>query len=70
MRSVVDPLKLKAPVFGSLFAKVAVARFTRNFSAMIAAGVPILQSLALSARHPATGSSRGPEEGAGVCSDR
>ncbi|MFM9919065.1 MULTISPECIES: type II secretion system F family protein [Microbacteriaceae] len=47
VRSVFDPLKLKIPVFGGLFAKVAVARFTRNFSAMIAAGVPILQSLSI-----------------------
>ena len=47
VRSIVDPLKLKIPVFGGLFAKVAVARFTRNFSAMIAAGVPILQSLSI-----------------------
>lgn len=45
VRQFVDPLKLKAPVFGQLFAKVAIARFTRNFSAMIGAGVPILQSL-------------------------
>jgi type IV pilus assembly protein PilC len=47
VRSITDPLKLKIPVFGGLFAKVAVARFTRNFSAMIAAGVPILQSLSI-----------------------
>jgi type II secretory pathway component PulF len=47
VRSVVDPLKLKIPVFGMLFKKVAVARFTRNFSTMMAAGVPILQSLSI-----------------------
>jgi type IV pilus assembly protein PilC len=44
-RKVVDPLKLKAPVFGTLVQKIAVARFTRNFSNMIGAGVPILQAL-------------------------
>jgi type IV pilus assembly protein PilC len=45
VRKVVDPLKLRLPVFGPLFTKLAVARFSRNFSAMIGAGVPILQSL-------------------------
>lgn len=47
VRSVVDPLKLKLPVFGTLFTKVAVARFARNFSTMMASGVPILQSLSI-----------------------
>ena len=47
MRRVVDPLKLRAPVFGQLFTKVAIARFSRNFAAMIGAGVPILQSLSI-----------------------
>lgn len=45
VRSVVDPFKLKIPVFGNLFKKVAVARFTRNFGTMLSAGVPILQAL-------------------------
>jgi type IV pilus assembly protein PilC len=45
VRNVVDPLKLKAPVFGSLFQKIALARFARNLSTMIHSGVPILQSL-------------------------
>lgn len=47
VRSRIDPLILKMPVFGDLFRKVAIARFSRNFSTMIAAGVPILQSLAI-----------------------
>jgi type IV pilus assembly protein PilC len=38
-------MKLKAPVFGSLFQKVALSRFSRNLGTMIHAGVPILQSL-------------------------
>ena len=42
---VVDPLKLKIPVFGKLMTKIAVARFSRNFSNMIGAGVPILQAI-------------------------
>jgi type IV pilus assembly protein PilC len=45
VRRVVDPLKLKVPVFGGLNRKIAVARFTRNFANMISAGVPILQAL-------------------------
>ena len=40
-----DPLKLKLPVFGLLMRKIAIARFSRNFSDMIGAGVPILKAL-------------------------
>ncbi|WP_411701128.1 type II secretion system F family protein [Conyzicola sp.] len=47
VRSVVDPVKLKLPVFGALFTKVAVARFSRNFATMMGAGVPILQALSI-----------------------
>jgi len=45
VRKVVDPWKLRLPVFGQLFRKIAIGRFSRNFSAMMAAGVPILQVL-------------------------
>ena len=45
VRQIVDPLKLKVPVFGNLFKKIAVARFARNLGTMISSGVPILQSL-------------------------
>ena len=45
VRKVVDPMKLRLPVFGNLFKKIAVARFTRNFAAMMGSGVPILQGL-------------------------
>lgn len=44
-RNVVEPIYLKAPIFGQLVRKLAIARFTRNFGAMIKAGVPILQAL-------------------------
>ena len=47
VRKVVDPVKLKLPVFGNLMTKLAIARFSRNFSTMIGAGVPILQSLSI-----------------------
>jgi type IV pilus assembly protein PilC len=45
VRERLDPLKLKIPVFGTLFQKIAVSRFTRNFGTMLHAGVPILQAL-------------------------
>ena len=46
-RSIYEPLLLKMPVFGDLFKKIAIARFTRNFGMMIGAGVPILQALSI-----------------------
>jgi type IV pilus assembly protein PilC len=45
VRNVIDPLKLKMPVFGNLFRKIAVSRFSRNLGTMMHSGVPILQSL-------------------------
>jgi type IV pilus assembly protein PilC len=45
VREFVDPLKLKMPVFGNLFRKIALARFCRNLGTMLSSGVPILQSL-------------------------
>jgi type IV pilus assembly protein PilC len=45
VRNFVDPLKLKIPVFGNLFQKIALARFSRNLGTMMHSGVPILQSL-------------------------
>ncbi len=45
VRAVFDPLKLKIPVFGNLFQKVALSRFSRNLGTMLKSGVPILQSL-------------------------
>ncbi len=45
VRNVVDPLKLRIPVFGKLFQKLALARFARNLGTLLSSGVPILQSL-------------------------
>ena len=45
VRNVVDPAKLKLPVFGKLFQKLALTRFSRNFGTLLSAGVPILQSI-------------------------
>ncbi len=41
----VDWLKLNVPVFGPLFSKVALSRFSRTFATLIDSGVPILGSL-------------------------
>ena len=51
VRNVVDPLKLKMPVFGKLFQKIALSRFARNLGTMLRSGVPILQSLDIVGRH-------------------
>jgi type IV pilus assembly protein PilC len=40
-----DKLKLRAPIFGSLFQKTALSRFARTLSVMSKSGVPIIQSL-------------------------
>jgi type IV pilus assembly protein PilC len=45
VRNVIDPIKFKLPVFGALFKKVALARFSRNLGTMMHSGVPILQAL-------------------------
>ncbi len=43
----IDDLILRSPVFGPLLKKVAVARFSRTMSTMMASGVPILEGLAI-----------------------
>ncbi len=40
-----DRLKLRIPIFGSLFQKTALARFSRTLAVLSKSGVPILQSL-------------------------
>jgi len=46
-RLAIDALILKAPVFGPLLKKVAVAKFTRTLSTMLGSGVPILEGLSI-----------------------
>lgn len=41
----VDGLKLRLPVFGSLFKKLAISRWARNLSTLLHVGVPVLQAL-------------------------
>ena len=40
-----DTWKLKIPIFGDLFHKVALSRFTRTLALLLRAGVPVLQAL-------------------------
>lgn len=44
-RRVIDTLKLKMPIFGPVFTKVAIARFSRTLGTLVHSGVPILQAL-------------------------
>ena len=41
---------LKLPIFGSILRKIAVARFSRILSTLLSSGVPILQSLEITAK--------------------
>jgi len=45
-----DAIALKLPVFGSILRKIAVARFSRILSTLLSSGVPILQSLEITAK--------------------
>ncbi|MDQ3818180.1 MAG: type II secretion system F family protein [Acidobacteriota bacterium] len=49
-RAKIDALFLKIPILGSIFRKIAVARFSRTLSTLLSSGVPILQSLDITAR--------------------
>jgi type IV pilus assembly protein PilC len=40
-----DRFKLRLPVFGTLFAKIAISRFARNLGTLLHVGVPVLQAL-------------------------
>jgi len=43
----VDQFKLKTPVFGSLFRKLAISRFSRNLGLLLNVGVPVMQALSV-----------------------
>ncbi|MGB2630228.1 MAG: type II secretion system F family protein [Candidatus Omnitrophota bacterium] len=45
-----DAIKLKLPVFGDLFKKVAISKFSRTLSTLIQSGVPILAALEIVAK--------------------
>jgi type IV pilus assembly protein PilC len=49
-RLAIDGFLLQLPIFGDLFRKAAVARFTRTLGTLVASGVPILDALAITAK--------------------
>src|SRR5688572_16348267 len=49
-RHVIDALSLKLPVIGPLLRKIAVARFCRTLSTLLASGVSILEAVDITAR--------------------
>jgi len=49
-RRVLDAIMLKLPILGNILRKVAVARFCRTLSTLMASGVPILDGLDITAR--------------------
>lgn len=46
----IDKLLLELPIFGDLIRKSSVARFTRTLSTLVSSGVPILDSLLITAK--------------------
>jgi len=49
-KRIIDGILLKAPIFGLLMRKIAVARFCRTLSTLTSSGVPILDGLQITAR--------------------
>jgi type IV pilus assembly protein PilC len=49
-RRVIDAVSLKLPILGPILRKIAVARFCRTLSTLMASGVPILDGLDITAR--------------------
>ena len=46
----IDSMTLKLPILGQIMRKIAVARFSRTLSTLLSSGVPILESLEITAR--------------------
>ena len=44
-----DAIKIRIPIFGGLFKKIYIVRFTRSFATLIKGGVPIASALAITA---------------------
>jgi type IV pilus assembly protein PilC len=44
-RTLLDRVKLRAPLFGDLIRKTAISRFSRTLGTLVTSGVPILQAL-------------------------
>lgn len=40
-----DRLKLKSPIFGDIFEKIYLARFSRNLATLVSGGIPIIKAI-------------------------
>jgi type IV pilus assembly protein PilC len=49
-RKMIDRILLKLPLMGDICRKIAIARFSRTLSTLLSSGVPILQSLDITAK--------------------
>jgi type IV pilus assembly protein PilC len=47
LRMFTDRMKLKLPVFGPLFTKIAISRFSRNLGTLLSVGIPVMQALSV-----------------------
>ena len=44
---VIDKVKLKIPIFGTIVSRISISRFARTLGTLITSGVPILQALTI-----------------------
>lgn len=49
-REVIDTLKIRVPLFGPMFQKLYMARFTRTGQTLLSTGVPMLEMMRISSR--------------------
>ncbi|OGW69024.1 MAG: hypothetical protein A3J72_08500 [Nitrospirae bacterium RIFCSPHIGHO2_02_FULL_40_19] len=49
-KTIIDAIMLKFPIVGVLILKVAIAKFTRTLGTLVSSGVPILDSLEITAK--------------------
>lgn len=49
VRSVLDHLKVRAPILGKIFTNITLTRFSRSFANLLASGVPVTRSLEITA---------------------
>ncbi len=49
-REMIDTIKIRMPIFGGLFRKLYMARFTRTGQTLLATGVPMLEMMRISAQ--------------------
>lgn len=47
-KKMMDKLKIQAPVFGSIFQNLYIARFTENLAILLTGGIPIIRAITLS----------------------